>query len=70
MRVNVAANRPGKEAEAEVVEIIERKEQSFIGTLQVDKTVTFLKTDSKFLGFDIFIPKTNSKGALTATKPW
>lgn len=68
VRVNVAATRPGKEAEAEVVEIIERKEQSFIGTLQVDKTVTFLKTDSKFLGFDIFIPKNKLKGGKDGDK--
>ena len=68
VKVNVAARRHGKEPEAEVVEIIERKPQTFIGTLEVDKTVSFLKTDSKFLGFDIFIPKNKLKGGATGDK--
>ena len=68
VRVNIAASRPGRESEAEVVEIIEQKPQTFIGTLQVDKTVSFLKTDSKYLGFDIFIPKAKLKGGQTGDK--
>ncbi len=68
VRVSVAAARKGAEAEAEVIEIIDRKEQNFIGTLQVDKTVTFLKTDSKFMGCDIFIPKNKLKGGTDGDK--
>ncbi len=68
VRVNIAASRPGRESEAEVVEIIEQKPQTFIGTLQIDKTVSFLKTDSKYLGFDIFIPKAKLKGGQTGDK--
>ncbi len=68
VKVTVAAARKGAEAEAEVIEIIERKEQNLIGTLQVDKAVTFLKTDSKFLGFDIFIPRDKIKGGKDGDK--
>lgn len=68
VRVSIAAARAGCQAEAEVTEIIERKEQTFIGTLQVDKTAAFLKTDSKFLGFDIFIPRNKLKGGVSGDK--
>ncbi len=68
VRVSIAAARAGREAEAVVTQIIEQKEQTFIGTLQVDKTVAFLKTDSKFLGFDIFIPRNKLKGGVSGDK--
>lgn len=68
VKVNIAARRQGLEPEAQVIEIIEQKEQTFIGTLQVDKTMAFLKTDSKFLACDIFIPKTRLKGGTSGDK--
>lgn len=68
VRINIAARRKGQEPEAEVIEIVEQKEQSFIGTLQVDRNMAFLKTDSKFLACDIFIPKNKLKGGKTGDK--
>ena len=68
VRINIAARRKGLEPEAQVIEIIEQKEQTFIGTLQVDKNMAFLKTDSKFLACDIFIPKGKLKGGVTGDK--
>lgn len=68
VRIIVAAHRRGVEPEAEVVEIIEEKEQSFIGTLEVERQYAFLQTDSKFLATDIFIPKTKLKGGKTGDK--
>ena len=68
VRVNIAARRKGQETEAEVVEIIEKKEQTFIGTLKVDKYFGYLLTDSKFLATDIFIPKSKLKGGKTGDK--
>lgn len=66
--VSIAALRRGAEPEAEVVEILERKEQIFIGTLKVDKHFAYLLTDSKFLATDIFIPKSKLKGGETGDK--
>ncbi len=60
--VNIAARRRGAEPEAEVVEILERKPQNFIGTLKVTKSYAALLTDSKFLATDIFIPMDKLKG--------
>ena len=68
VRVNIAARRRGAEPEAEVVEIIEKKDQVFVGTLQVEKHFGYLLTDSKFLATDIFIPKAKLKGGVTGDK--
>ncbi len=68
VKVHIAARRRGQEPEAEVIEIVEKKEQTFIGTLQVDKSMAFMKTDSKFLACDIFIPKGKLKGGKTGDK--
>jgi ribonuclease R len=68
VKINIAANRKGQEPEAEVIQIIEQKPQTFIGTLQVDRTMAFLKTDSKFLACDIFIPKAKLKAGKSGDK--
>ncbi|MDE5826694.1 MAG: ribonuclease R, partial [Duncaniella sp.] len=68
VRVNIAAHRRGAEPEAQVIEIIEKKDQTFIGTLKVDRHVSYLLTDSKYLSTDIFIPKGKLKGGKTGDK--
>ena len=68
VKIIVAARRKGMEAEAEVLEIIEKKEQTFIGTLRVEKQYGILVTDSKFLATDIIIPKGKLKGGKTGDK--
>lgn len=68
VRVIVAARRRGVEPEAEVIEIIEEKEQTFIGTLQVARQYAYLQTDSKFLATDILIPRAKLKGGKTGQK--
>ncbi len=68
VRVNIAAHRRGAEPEAEVIEIIEKKDQTFIGTLKVDRHFGYLLTDSKYLSTDIFIPKSKLKGGQTGDR--
>lgn len=68
VKVIVAARRKGVEPEAEVIEIIEENEQTFIGTLQVNKQFAFLQTDSKYLATDIIIPKAKLKNGRTGQK--
>lgn len=68
VKVNIAAHRRGAEPEAEVLEIIEKADQVFIGTLQVEKSFGYLLTDSKYLATDIFIPKAKLKGGATGDK--
>ncbi len=66
--VTIAARVKGREPEAVVTEIIEKKEQTFIGTLRVDKHFATLNTDSKYLATDILIPKPKLKGGATGDK--
>lgn len=63
VKVCVAARTSGTEPEAEVLEILEKKEQVFIGRIQIEKHFAYLLTDSKFLASDIFIPRDKLKGA-------
>lgn len=66
--VHISAAREGMEPEAEVIKILERKEQVFTGTLLVKKYFALLNTDSKFLATDIFIPNEKLKGGTTGDK--
>lgn len=66
--IAIAARVKGKEPEAEVTEIIEKKDQVFIGTLKVDKRMAYLLTDSKYLATDIYIPRTKLKGGKNGDK--
>ena len=68
VKIIVSAARRGVEPEAEVIDIIEEKEQTFIGTLKVDRQFAFLQTDSKFLATDIFIPRAKLRGGKTGQK--
>jgi ribonuclease R len=68
VRVVVSAGRKGQEPEAQVIEIIEAKDQVFIGTLKVERNYSALITDSKFLAADIIIPRNRLKGGKTGDK--
>lgn len=61
VKVQMLAKRKGRDSEGEVVEILERKQLTFVGTLDVQKQFAFLVMDSKILANDIFIPKDNLK---------
>ncbi|MCH5229110.1 MAG: ribonuclease R [Muribaculaceae bacterium] len=68
VRVEISAHKKGQEPEAKVIEIVEPKEQVFIGTLNVEKNYASLVTDSKFLAADIIIPRSKLKGGKTGDK--
>ncbi len=68
VEVTIAARVKGREPEAEVTDIIEKKEQTFIGTLKVERHYACLQTDSKYLATDIFIPRNKLKGGKTGDK--
>ena len=68
VKVQILARRKGRTPEAEVIEILERAENIFIGILSVDRNYAFLLTDSKILANDIFIPKSKLRGAKDGQK--
>ncbi len=57
-----------KSLEGEVIKIIKRNEQLFVGTLCVTEQYAFLITDSKTLANDIFIPFNKLKGGKNGEK--
>ncbi|MBR3757144.1 MAG: RNB domain-containing ribonuclease [Bacteroidaceae bacterium] len=69
-RVKVAlfAKRRGREKEGEVIEIIERANDTFVGTLRVEKSYAFLLTETRTLANDIFIPKSKLKNGKDGDK--
>jgi len=70
VRIQMLAKRKGREPEAEVVEILERAQTRFVGTLDVQKHYAFLEMDSKILANDIFIPFEHLKGGKTGDKAY
>ena len=68
VRIQLFAKRKRIEAEGEVIEILERAEARFIGTLEVQANFAFLVLDSRILANDIFIPKEHLKGGKSGDK--
>lgn len=63
-RVEVACypRKRGKEQEGEVVSVIERRKNEFVGILEVRENFAFLNVDKKLLAHDMFIPKAALNG--------
>ncbi len=57
VKILLSARKKGQTIEGEVIEILERVKQTFIGILDVQPHYAFLVNDNKFLANDIFIPK-------------
>jgi ribonuclease R len=68
VKVQLLAKRRGAEPEAEVMEIIERVDRTYVGKLQITKDFAFLVTEDKTLANDIFIPKNELKGGKNGDK--
>ena len=68
VRVQLFARRRGAEPEAEVLEILEAKERTYVGTLQISRDYAFLVTEDKSLANDIFIPKDSLKSGKNGEK--
>jgi len=68
VRMAFYAKRKNHEAEGEVIEILERANDTFVGTLEVANSYAFLVTENRTLANDIFIPKEKLKGGKTGDK--
>ena len=65
VRVAMMARRRNHIKEALVIEVLQRKHDQAVGTLQVEKDFAFLITEGKFFVHDILIPKKKLKGGKT-----
>ncbi|MGI6218649.1 MAG: ribonuclease R [Bacteroidaceae bacterium] len=68
VRVACFARRKDRQPEGEVVEILQRANDTFVGTLDVSHGYAFLVTESRTLANDIFIPKDKLKGGKNGDK--
>ena len=68
VKIQIHAKRKGAEPEGEVIEILESRQRTITGKLQVTKGFAFLITEDKTLANDIFIPKEKLKGGKNGDK--
>ena len=68
VRVALFARRRGRGREGEVVEIVKRVHDTFVGELHVEKHYAFLITENRIMPNDIFIPKDMLKGGKNGDK--
>lgn len=68
VKVNLFAVRPGKRQEGEVVEVLERSKNEYVGTVQISGKFAFLSSEGARNGVDIFIPLNALNGAVQGEK--
>ncbi len=68
VKVFLYARRKSQTPEGEVVEIIKRAKDTFVGILQVSDNFAFLISDNRVLTTDIFIPKSKLNGGKNGQK--
>ena len=68
VKVALSARCKKKNLEGQVIEILKRANETFVGTLKVNKNYAFLLTESSTLANDIFIPKDKLKGGKDGEK--
>ena len=68
VRVVVSAARKGQDPEAKVIEIVEAKEQQFVGTIKIEKNYVALIPDSRFIAADIVLNRNKLKGGKNGDK--
>lgn len=68
VKVALCAKRKKHQLEAQVIEILEHANETFVGVLKVSKNYAFLLTETNTLANDIFIPKDKLKGGKNGDK--
>ncbi|ASB49463.1 ribonuclease R [Alkalitalea saponilacus] len=68
VRILQYARRKGHQPEGEVIEILKRGRDLFVGTLEVSSKFAFLVADSRVINRDIFIPLEQLRGAKNGQK--
>ena len=68
VKVSYMARRPRHIKEAQVIEIIKRAKDTFVGRIQMEEDMAFLVTQDNLLANDIIIPKNKLKGGKNKDK--
>lgn len=64
----VVFNRKRNRREAEIVNVLHRAKDTFVGVLNVEKHFAFLDVNDRYLPWDIFIPKSELRDARSGDK--
>ncbi|MCH4895147.1 ribonuclease R [Marinilabiliaceae bacterium JC040] len=68
VKIMVFAKRKNKQLEGEVVEIVNRQRENFVGTMEISKNFAFLVSSDRRMPYDIFIPIDKLNGAKNGFK--
>lgn len=68
VRAVMYAARAGRQPEAEVVEVLKRARENFVGVLSLSNNVAFVVVDNRILTNDIYVPSDKLKGATDGQK--
>jgi ribonuclease R len=63
VKVRLYARRKGRKAEGEIVEVLERRREQFVGVLEKAGKFGFLIPDNRKMAVDIYIPEEKMNGA-------
>ncbi|WP_430813358.1 ribonuclease R [Carboxylicivirga sp. RSCT41] len=68
VKVFMHARRRNRQPEGEIIEILKRKRDSFVGVMQISRGLAFLVVDDRVMSHDIFIPGKSLKDAKDGQK--
>jgi ribonuclease R len=68
VKVFLYARRRGQGPEGEVIEVVQRAKDTFVGILEVSENFAFMISDNRVLTNDVFIPKSKLNGAKNGQK--
>ncbi|MDA3954628.1 MAG: ribonuclease R [Bacteroidales bacterium] len=68
VKVYLYAKKRGRQPEGEVVEIIKKSREHFVGVVEVSKNFAFMTANNRQMPYDVFIPLPKLKGALSGDK--
>jgi ribonuclease R len=68
VKVSIFPKRKDHKTEGQIVEILERRKDTYVGVLTLSKNFGFVVPDSKTMPYDIFIPKTLAGDARNGQK--
>ncbi len=68
VEVTLFAKQKGKNLEGQIVKVIKRKREEFVGTLKKSNSFYFVKPDDQEIHRDIYVDASNLKGAKTGDK--
>lgn len=68
VKVFILPKRKGHKPEGQIVEIIERPKDTYVGILEMSKNFGFVIADNPSMPYDIFVPKSKTNAALGGQK--